>query len=322
VVEFTEPLAERAGWNPADYQIRVPSSAVKSGAVPASRSDRWRVSHATVAADRRSVFLETEGDPVVPDGYVTLDVEPGLRSQAGRALWSTHAWYTARQRSTVPGTTAAAPDGTLPNVLTAAEKQAGWRLMFDGETPTGWRGFRQKSFPKRGWEIADGMLHSTNQGGGDLASEEQFANFEFQIEWKATRQANSGLMFHVTEEVSPSFATGPEVQILDDGRPDSTEIHSAGSLYELYAPKGKRLNPAGEWNHLRLVVNRAHCEHWLNGTKVVEYDLWTDDWNQRVGKSKFGKMPRFGKEKKGHLVIQDHGSVLWFRNLKIKVLPD
>ncbi|NUQ01691.1 MAG: DUF1080 domain-containing protein, partial [Armatimonadetes bacterium] len=312
-IELTEPLAERQGWDAAAYRVR--SYRYEPETATATDERREAVVSASVGADRRRIFLELPD--LEPRRVIELRLPRGLRSDAGQPLWSTGAWYSLLRRGERPGEVLPSPEGLQPNTLTTAERQAGWRLLFDGESTAAWRGFRRKEFPARGWTVEAGTLH-LSAGGGDLVTVEQFANFEFSLEWKASPGANSGLMYRVTEEVSPSWASGIEVQILDDRGTDA--LHSAAAAYELYPPENKTLHPAGEWNQLTLVVRGSQVEHWLNGNRVVAYDLASDDFRARVAASKFRTMPRFGKEPRGHLVIQDHGNEFWFRNLKIRVL--
>jgi hypothetical protein len=217
-----------------------------------------------------------------------------------------------------------APDATAQNgaanTLTAAEKAAGWKLLFDGKTVSGWRGFKTPT-PPAGWKAIDGTL-ARAEGGGDLMTVNQYGDFELQLQWKISKGGNSGIMFHVTEEGGQTYESGPEMQVLDNaGHKDGeAPITSAGSNYAVHPPVRDVSKPVGEWNDVRLVVKGPHVEHWLNGVKVVEYDLWSADWEKRVLASKFAKMPPYGRAKRGHIAIQDHGDAVWYRNIKIKEL--
>lgn len=217
---------------------------------------------------------------------------------------------------------AVAAQAQAPNTLTDDERAAGWRLLFDGTNPgEHWRGFRRDALPEQ-WVAEDGWLKV--KGGGDIITREAFENFELQIDWQTTPGANSGIMFRVTEDVDPSWASGPEVQIFDDAAhgtaPD--DFRSAGSMYELYPPSAdKQLNPAGQPNQFRLVVQGDHVQHWLNGRRIAEYTIGSDDWNERVARSKFANFEQFGTNRRGHIVLQDHGQEVWFRNIKIRELP-
>ena len=207
------------------------------------------------------------------------------------------------------------------NTLTAAEQKAGWRLLFDGKTLDRWRAYAAPQAPK-GWQVVDGTISRVGDG-GDLMTRDQFANFELALEWRISPGGNSGIMFRVVEGPEAPYHTGPEMQILDnathaDGKAPET---SAGSNYALHAPIRDVTRPVGSWNAVRLIVNGNTVEHWLNGVKVVEYELGSADWLSRVRPSKFNDWPGYGKAPRGHIVLQDHGDVVSFRNLKIRVLP-
>jgi hypothetical protein len=213
-----------------------------------------------------------------------------------------------------------------PNALSEQEAKQGWKLLFDGKTTAGWRAYRGKDIPEF-WKVVDGALvcspkHGKN--GADLVTEGRYSDFELAFEWKVTAGANSGLMYRVAETEDEPWKTGPEYQILDnakhsDGKRPKT---TAASCYALFAPSEDRTRPVGEWNHGRIVVAGQHVEHWLNGKKVVEFDFGSDEWNQRVGKSKFRVFPRFGKEEAGHIDLQFHDDEASFRSIKILPLED
>jgi hypothetical protein len=208
-----------------------------------------------------------------------------------------------------------------PNTLTAEERAAGWRLLFDGATTAGWRGFRQPGAPD-GWRVAEGALVREG-GGGDLITDEQFENFDLALEWRIAEGGNSGIMFRVSEDDEATYRTGPEMQVLDDARhlDGGSRLTAAGSNYALHAAPEGVVRPAGEWNQARLVVNGAHVEHWLNGVKVVEYELWSPEWEALVRDSKFHEWPQYGRVRRGHLALQDHGDRVSYRNIKVRVLP-
>lgn len=210
-----------------------------------------------------------------------------------------------------------------PNTLTAEERAAGWRLLFDGRTTNGWRGFRQDRVPD-GWTVEDGTL-TRAAAGGDIVTVDEFENFELTLEWKVEPGGNSGIFFRVVEDddVRQTYHSGPEMQVLDNARhPDGrSPLTSAGANYGLHAPVRDVSRPAGEWNRVRLVVNGAHVEHWLSGVKVVEYELWTEDWERRVRESKFVEWPRYGRARVGRIALQDHGDRVWYRNIKVRELP-
>jgi hypothetical protein len=195
------------------------------------------------------------------------------------------------------------------------------RPLFDGVSTQGWRGFRRPAAPG-GWQAVDSALTRVGEG-GDLLTEEQFENFELALEWKIREGGNSGIMFRVTEDTEQTYETGPEMQVLDDERhrDGGSRLTSAGSNYGLHAAPEGVVRPVGQWNAVRLVVNGAHVEHWLNGVKVVEYELWTPAWDSLVQASKFAQWPGYGRARRGHIALQDHGDWVAYRNITIRVLP-
>ncbi len=216
------------------------------------------------------------------------------------------------------------------NTLTAEEKAAGWTPLFDGRSPGFFRGFRQEGFPPKGWvvEEADGagaLRHVAGAGGGDIVTREQYSDFEFACEWKVAPGGNSGIFYRVKEieeAGGATYRTGPEMQVLDnaghaDGKNPKT---SAGSLYGLVACGHDVIRPAGEWNSVRIVVKGDHVEHWANGSKVVEYSLAEPGWSVMLKGTKFEAWPRFGREKSGHIALQDHGDDVWYRDIKVRRL--
>ena len=185
----------------------------------------------------------------------------------------------------------------------------------------GWRGFRSDSVPG-GWAAVDGALTRVG-GGGDIITTEQFDNFELALEWLIAPGGNSGVFFRVSEDAAETYHTGPEMQVLDDvEHPDGrSRLTAAGSNFALDSAPAGVVKPAGEWNAARLVVNGAHVEHWLNGVKVVEYELWTPQWEAKVAASKFAQWPGYGRARRGHIALQDHGDCVAFRNIRIRPLP-
>lgn len=213
----------------------------------------------------------------------------------------------------------AAARQALPT-LTAAEKADGWTLMFDGKSLSGWRGYK-KQLPPEGWKAVNGEL--VRQGpGGDLMTIAAYGDFDMRFEWKVTEKGNSGVIYRVAETEPYPWHTGPEYQVLhNQGHADGKNpITSAGSNYAVNPPIKDVTKPVGEWNEARLLARGNHVEHWLNGVKVVEYEIGSPDWEARVKASKFGKIPPYGRTKSGHIALQDHGDVVSFRNLKIKPL--
>ena len=216
-----------------------------------------------------------------------------------------------------------------PNTLTKAEKQAGWKLLFDGKTTEGWRGYRMKTLPP-GWKGIDGVLARVSGGAGgkgagggdDIVTTKAFQNFDLHLEWKIVAKGNSGILYHVSEEPVTAWHWAPEVQVLDNtAHPGRSPKQLAGACYDLYAPAKDATRPVGQWNHVRILVQGAHVEHWMNGQKIVEYELWSEDWNRRVAQSKFKSHPKFGTVKKGPICLQDHSDRIEFRNIRIRPLP-
>jgi hypothetical protein len=210
----------------------------------------------------------------------------------------------------------------VPNTLTPAEQRAGWRLLFDGKTTTGWRGYRSAVMPA-GWQVVDGALTRVEQA-TDIVTAEQFRNFDLSLEWRLTTPgANSGIFYRATEASDQIYFSGPEMQVLDDDvHPDGkSQLTSAGAAYGLYpAPRGA-VKPLGEWNTARILVDGDHVVHWLNGVKMADYVLGSSDWLAKVAQSKFSKWPEYGKAKQGFIGLQEHGNPTAFRSIKIKVLP-
>lgn len=202
----------------------------------------------------------------------------------------------------------------------SAQQASDWVSLFDGKTIAHWRGFKMATVPD-GWRVIDGAITRTGDG-ADLVSREQYTNFEFEFEWKVPPGGNSGIMFRVTEALERTYHSGPEYQILDNARhaDGKNPLTSAGANYALHAPTRDASRPVGEWNQGRLVVNGTRVQHWLNGEKVVEYELGTPQWAALVKASKFNEWPSYGREPRGHIVIQDHGDRVQFRNLRIRVL--
>ena len=203
--------------------------------------------------------------------------------------------------------------------LTGPEQAEGFKLIFDGASLNGWRGYATET-PPAGWKAADGELVREGAG-GDLMTVDQYADFELRLDWKVTRNGNSGIMFRVRTGDEFSYLSGPEYQVLDNaGHKDGqSPLTSAGSNYAVHAPVKDVTRPVGEWNEARLIVRGNHVEHWMNGVKLLEYEIGSADWNTRVKASKFARMPMYGLEQRGHIVLQDHGDVVTYRNIRVKV---
>jgi hypothetical protein len=198
-----------------------------------------------------------------------------------------------------------------------------WIALFDGTDLNAWRNYKSETVSPK-WQVQNGELVLTGRGGGDIMTREQFENFELEMEWKISEGGNSGVFFNVVESdtLRRVYHSGPEIQIVDnDGHPDAqNQKHRAGDNYDLQACSKETAKPAGSWNKMRVVVNNGHVEHHLNGVKVVEYQLWSPEWEEQVRQSKFHKFPAYGRAKKGHIALQDHGDPVYFRNIRIRRL--
>jgi len=196
-----------------------------------------------------------------------------------------------------------------------------WTVLFDGERVTGLRGYKEVGFPNS-WEIVDGTLKTIPGYGVDLISVDIYNNFELELEWKVPEGGNSGIFYFATEEGDYIWQSAPEMQVLDDKKHSDGKntLTSAGALYAMIAPTKSVVNSVGEFNQVRIKVKDNHVEHWLNGTKVVEYEYQSDAMWDLVAKSKFNTMPLFAKASEGHIGIQgDHGEI-WYRNIRIRKL--
>jgi len=212
-----------------------------------------------------------------------------------------------------------------PNRLTALEREAGWRLLFDGATTRGWHGHGAEAFPEKGWVVSDGCLRViAGGGGGDIVTDGELGAFELEFEWKVAAGANGGVKYLVQPVERPASMLGPEYQVLDDGRrPDgSGPEHVSGALYDVHAPQGARTQPVGAFNRARIVVAGGRIEHWLNGVRVVACEPGSDDWNARVADSKFRDVAGFGRQARGFIGLQDHGDEVWFRSLELRALDE
>jgi hypothetical protein len=206
------------------------------------------------------------------------------------------------------------------NALSPAERAAGWRLLFDGKTTTGWRGWKMDSMPS-GWQVVDGALTRVGRA-ADIITTEKFRDFELSLEWKIAPKGNSGIFYRASEDDAAIYWTAPEMQLLDDaGHPDDPRTRAAGSNYDLHPAPAGVVKPAGEWNAVRIVVQGNHVEHWLNGVKVVEYELGSPEWEAKVKASKFAPHPHYGRNREGYIGLQEHGASVAFRDIKIRVLP-
>lgn len=260
-------------------------------------------------------------DALTPSGFIALQVHAIGKEKDKEG--SQVRWRKLRIQEVTP-----APD----NTLSASEKSAGWALLWDGKTSSGWRSARGPEFPKGGWKMEKGELIVGESGGaesaaaGDIITREKFSDFELSVDFKITPGANSGIKIFVDPDMNrgEGSAIGPEFQILDDERHPDAKLgrdgnRTIGSLYDLIAaPADKRVKSIGEWNNARILSNGNQVTFWLNGVKTVEFLRGSKEWRDTVATSKYSKWPAFGELVKGHILLQDHGNEVFYRNIKIR----
>lgn len=319
-LELTHALADGVGWESENWNVEqwryVPTTEYGG---PKVDLETLNVRAVSIADDRKHVSLAIDG---LKEGHVVaLHVVGPIADEAGAVLWSTQAWYTLnRLPKAKPVFTTQAPAPRPQNVLSANERARGFELLFDGTSTKGWHTYAKNEAPK-GWRVEDGALVRTD-GGGDIVTQDEYQDFELELDWKIGEGGNSGIFFHVLETKGYPWETGPEMQILDNDRHKDGQnpMTSAGANYALNAPERDYTRPIGMWNHVRLVVNGAHVEQWLNGSKTCAYDLWTPEWKAAVAASKFASMPDYGLARTGRICLQDHGDRVAFQNIKVKRL--
>jgi hypothetical protein len=279
------------------------------------------VMSATPLLHGRGAFLELSDVPAAGTMHVRL-VGPWTGLNDVNGAWSPEAWVAVQ--APVPSAVGLVRSRVRPrrNTLSTRERLEGWQLLFDGhDAGSSWRGFRKQDLPDT-WIAQDGQLIYTGEGGGDIITRETWDDFDLHLEWMVQPRGNSGIFFNVAEDAGAVWATGPEMQILDNAlHPDGqSPLTSAGSNYALHkAPFDASLGP-GRWNHARIKLDGNHVQYWLNGLKTADYELGSPQWTAKVRDSKFVNMPRYGTESSGHIALQDHGDRVAFRNLRIKRL--
>ena len=292
------------------------------------------VSNISLSADRKRIVFDTPGRK--PERVVYIRLSEKLRSVSGEPLWVNEAWYTFNRAPSENRTFAD------QNTLSAAEQQAGWKLLFNGKNLEGWRNHRASATdPLRGWAIEDGAIKMTrntsyfkfvlnyinpftDQPLLDLISVEQYGNFELSLEWKISPGGNSGIFYLLPpSEGRIPWDKGLEMQVLDNSTHSDGQIpkRRAGELYDLVAAEIDPTVEVGGWNHARVKVDGTRVQHWLNGVKMVDVERTGDDWDARLAASKFAGNPLHGQAQKGHILLQDHGNTVWYRNIKIRELP-
>ena len=209
-------------------------------------------------------------------------------------------------------------------------QESKWKILFNGGSTDKFRGYNMKSFPSEAWTVEDSALATkTGVPNIDLVTKEAYKNFELDFDWKVSKAGNSGVFFHMQENLthesgngnSPNWLDNFEMQLLDDiNFNDTAAIRSAGSLYDLIVPKNKHLKPVGEYNTAKLIVKGNHVEHWINGNKVVEYEMGSPEMTKLLAESKFSDNPNYGKSPDGLIMLQHHGQKVWFKNIRVRRL--
>jgi hypothetical protein len=215
---------------------------------------------------------------------------------------------------------------TIANTLSDTEKAEGWKLLFNGTGLDGWHIYKGKT--SSGWVVEEGVLHclgsekDKSDKRADLTTNDTFDNFELDLDWKLAPKGNSGIIYLASEEYDAAYLSGPEYQLIDDVNfPEKLEgWQKTGANYAMAAPLVAAANPVGEWNHAKIIVNKGHVEHWLNGQKTAEYEIGSAEWKKAKTTGKWKDAKGYGETKKGHIDLQDHGSEAWFKNIRIKQL--
>jgi len=214
---------------------------------------------------------------------------------------------------------------TLTNETKAGNK-GGWQNLFDGKTTKGWHSYG-KTTVGDAWKVSNGTIYCNPSGKevGDLVSNAEYSNFDLKLEWKISKDGNSGIIIDVHEDPAKykeTYQTGFEIQVLDnEGHPDGKILkHRAGDLYDLIKSSSEPVKPVGEWNVAEIICDHGKLQIFLNGTNTVTTTMWDDNWRKLIAGSKFKNMPNFGTFKQGHIALQDHGDTVWYRNIKIKTL--
>lgn len=247
----------------------------------------------------------------------TLQWQSGSRLTV--ANFSQYLWCALNGIPAAQAAVASAPMTTQP-------KKTEWKVLFDGTSTNGWHTYLKQSISPL-WQVEDGALVLTGKGAGDIVTNDEYGDFELELEWKISEGGNSGIMYHVKEDpqFKATYLTGPEMQVLDNDRhPDAKQgkngNRTAGSLYDMLPPTAMATKPAGEWNQVKLIVKNNKAEHWMNGVKIVAYPTSGPAWDQLVENSKFKGWEGFGKYQKGRIALQDHGDKVWYRHIRIKEL--
>ncbi|NJM93597.1 MAG: DUF1080 domain-containing protein [Cytophagales bacterium] len=329
-IEFTEPIAENEWLSAENFLVKHwYYEATPAYGGPKKGTEVLKVKSLTLSPDRKTVFLEITG--LKKEYVVYFLIQKPFLSATGQSLWNGECWYTLNNIPSEKAEVKPLGPPPAPNTLSEAEKAAGWQLLFDGQSTAGWHRFKAEK-AGAAWKAKDGTLYLDNSkkdggqivGGGDIVTDSEYENFDLRLEWKIAEGGNSGIIYKVAEKEGYDFVwkTGPEMQILDNERHGDAahDKHRAGDLYDLIACNYEQAKPALQWNEARIISQNGKVSHYLNGHKVVEFEMYTPEWEALVANSKFKDMPGFGTIKKGRIALQDHGDQVWFRNIKIREL--
>ncbi|MCB0706658.1 MAG: DUF1080 domain-containing protein [Saprospiraceae bacterium] len=332
-IEFTEPLPVGVGGDPKEYDVQqwwyLPTNNYGG---PKMDEENLAIRSINISDDRKKIFLELDG--MKPEHLIYIHLPSSWVSDLGGEIWTTEAWYTLNNIPEGQNGFRSAPIvANTPNSLNDAEKAAGWELLFNGTNFDGWHRYNGGEIGAN-WKVLNGAITLTTtpkaeggwevKDGGYIVTDGKFDNYELRMEWKIQACGNSGVIYNVVEDpkYSDPWMTGPEMQVLDNTcHPDAKyPKHRAGDLYDLIECEYEAVYQAGNWNQVRLIKQGNHVEHWLNGRKLVEFEMATPEWTEMLANSKWKDYPDFGKSLGGSLALQDHGDQVWFRNIKIKSL--